>query len=116
VGPAALDSLRRSVELDPRFAPAWEELGWARYGLVSSSAGSPADNYRLAAEAADRRAEPGAFPAACDLPQGRGPVESGRAEEAYALLDARRPRMPEDLDLVFARAYVLTTPASWTRR
>jgi len=107
VGPVALDSLRRSVELDPRFAPAWEELGWARYGLVSSC-GESADNYRLAAEAADRALRLAPFRPRATCLKAAVLVESGRAEEAYALLDAAHQRMPDDLDLVFARAYVLT--------
>ncbi len=103
----ALASLRRSVEMEPRFAPAWEELAWAYYGHVTSC-GESRDNYDQALRAADH-----ALSLVPDRPRALGVkavilAETSRAEAAYELVTAAATKAPDNLDLMFARAYVLT--------
>ncbi len=107
VGPSALALLERSLALDPDFAPAWAELGWARYNLVSSC-GESGDNYDAALAAADRALA--LDPEAARALGLRAVVlaETGEAEEAYAGLSsadqgAHRARG----DVPFFRSYVL---------
>ncbi len=97
-GEAALELLRRSLEIDPNFAPAWELYGWAEYGL-SSSCSLDASHYQRALEAANR---------ALALQPGMGTaiglkasimVETGRIEEAYAVLREAEKRAPDSADL-----------------
>jgi non-specific serine/threonine protein kinase len=52
----ALDLYRRSVELDPRFAPAWAELG-RTYRIVAKFVGGPEDSYERAEDALQRALE-----------------------------------------------------------
>jgi DNA-binding winged helix-turn-helix (wHTH) protein/tetratricopeptide (TPR) repeat protein len=107
VGDAAIGLLERSLERDPRFAPAWEELGWARYNLVSSC-GESGENYALAAAAAGRALAlaPGWTRAAAL--EAVVLTETGRPEQAWRRLARARERAPNNLDLRFAEAYVLT--------
>jgi non-specific serine/threonine protein kinase len=54
--PRALDLYRRSVEIDPRFAPAWAELG-RTYRIIAKFVGGPEDSYERAEEALQRALE-----------------------------------------------------------
>jgi serine/threonine protein kinase/tetratricopeptide (TPR) repeat protein len=54
--PRALDLYRRSVEIDPRFAPAWAELG-RTYRVIAKFVGGPEDSYARAEEALQRALE-----------------------------------------------------------
>jgi tetratricopeptide (TPR) repeat protein len=107
LGPAGLEPLERSLELAPDFAPAWEELGWARYNLVSSC-GESGENYPRAAAAAEQalRLMPRRARATCL--QAVVLAETGQAERAYVVAHEAAERQPNDLDLVYAEAYVLT--------
>jgi len=107
VGPTALALLERSLALDPEFAPAWGELGWARYNSVSSC-GESGENYALALDAAARAL-------AWDPDWKRALalqivvwVETGEAERAYATLLAReRQAAPAGPEIPFFESYVL---------
>jgi DNA-binding winged helix-turn-helix (wHTH) protein/tetratricopeptide (TPR) repeat protein len=108
VGPTAIHLLERSLALDPEFAPAWGELGWARYNSVSSC-GESGDNYRLALQASERalRLDPH-WPRALGL-EAVVLVETGEAERAYArLLDSERTARRPGADLPFFKSYVLS--------
>ena len=103
-GPRAL--LERSLELDPRFAPAWAAYGLARYGLASSC-GEAGTHYAAAVAAFDR---------ALELAPGWGRAiglkaavltEMGRAEDGFALVREPAKRHGSD-DMQFAAAYALT--------
>ncbi len=107
VGPTAINLLERSLALDPDFAPAWGELGWARYNSVSSC-GESGDNYRLALEASARalRLDP-TWPRALGL-AAVVRAETGEAEAAYAaLLAEERRSAASPADLPFFESYVL---------
>lgn len=106
-GRAALALLDRSLELDPDFAPAWEEYGWARYNLVASC-GESGDNYGRALEAASRALALAPASARAASLRAAVLVETGRVEEAYAFLTAPGGPPPRDPELRFLRAYVLT--------
>lgn len=103
----ALGSLQQSVAIAPRFAPAWEEMAWAYYGLVTSC-GESRENYDRALQAADKAIAlvPGRPRATCL--KAVMLAETSRAEAAYELVAAAAARAPDNLDLAFARAYVLT--------
>jgi hypothetical protein len=106
VGPAALALLERSLALDATFAPAWTELGWARYNSVSSC-GETAENYRLALEACARGRElDPASPRALGL-EAVVRVETGEPEKAYAILLAAEPSAGARPDVPFFESYVL---------
>ena len=107
VGDAAIGLLERSLERDPGFAPAWEELGWARYNLVSSC-GESGENYALAAAAAGRALALAPGWARAAALEAVVLTETGRPEQAWRRLAAARRRAPSNLDLRFAEAYVLT--------
>lgn len=108
VGPAARPMLERAVALEPTFAPAWAELGWAHYNLVSSC-GESGRHYDAALENAQR-----ALALAPETPRAFGLeavvlVETGRAEEAYQFLtDAERAgRGGGAAHVPFFQSYVL---------
>jgi DNA-binding winged helix-turn-helix (wHTH) protein/tetratricopeptide (TPR) repeat protein len=106
VGPAALALLERSVALDPAFAPAWGELGWARYNSASSC-GESGDNYELALTAARRAlAQDPGWPRALGL-VAVVEVESGRAEDAFAGLLAAERGAAAGPDVPFFESYAL---------
>ncbi|MGE0640677.1 MAG: winged helix-turn-helix domain-containing protein [Thermoanaerobaculia bacterium] len=100
----AIADLERALALAPTFAEAWEQYGWAQYNLVSSCGESGA-SYADAIRAAERALElaPGSTQAlalkAAVL------VETGRAEEAWALA---APRTVESPQIAFLAAYAAT--------
>jgi tetratricopeptide (TPR) repeat protein len=105
-GEAALELLRRSLEIDDGYAPAWEALGWAEYGLAASCAGD-SSHYQNALRSADR-----ALAISPDWISAIGLkatvlVETGRAEDAYAVLTAAHGRVPGNVDLYSQLFYVL---------
>jgi DNA-binding winged helix-turn-helix (wHTH) protein len=106
VGRAPLMLLERSLELDPAYAPAWEEYGWARYNLVSSC-GEAGTNYGDALRAADRAL--GLRPRSAHALGLKAAVlvETGRAEDAYALLRSA-PDPDRGAETAFFEAYALT--------
>lgn len=105
-GDSILQLLDRSLALDAGFAPAWEAYGWAQYNLVSSCARG-GEFYRAALNAADQ-----ALAISPDRPQAVALkasvlVETGRIEDAYALLLASLERRPESSAVEYQMAYVL---------
>jgi tetratricopeptide (TPR) repeat protein/TolB-like protein len=102
----ALELLERSLEIDRRFAPAWEAYGWALYGL-SSSCGRGNDGYRKAIEAADH-----CLALAPEMSSAVGLkatvlVETGRVEDAYRLLKDVERRAPQSAEVQSFLFYVL---------
>lgn len=105
-GEAAVELLRRSLEIDDRFAPAWNAYAWALYRLASSCTGG-ASQYATALAAAER-----ALSLAPDLGsavalQARIMAETGRVAEAYALLRTAARNNPADADLNEAQFAIL---------
>jgi DNA-binding winged helix-turn-helix (wHTH) protein len=100
----AIDDLERALALAPTFAEAWEQLGWARYNLVSSCGESGAA-YTEALRAADRALE--LKPASGQALALKVAIlaETGRAAEGYELA---RPRAGESPRIAFLAAYALT--------
>lgn len=107
VGPVTLALLERSVARDPEFAPAWSEVGWAHYNLVSAC-GESGDHYDAALAAARhaRSLDPRST-RALGL-EAAALVESGQAESAYEALFAADPALAASApDVPFFRSYVL---------
>jgi DNA-binding winged helix-turn-helix (wHTH) protein/tetratricopeptide (TPR) repeat protein len=105
-GRAPLALLQRSLELDPSYTPAWEELGWAHYNLVSSC-GESGTHYSDALRAADRAlAQRPGSPHALGL-KAAVLTETGRVEDAYALV-AQGPAREQSAELAFFEGYALT--------
>jgi DNA-binding winged helix-turn-helix (wHTH) protein/tetratricopeptide (TPR) repeat protein/TolB-like protein len=102
---AALGIVKQSLEIDPVYAPAWLLLGWAHYNQVASC-GEDGAHYQAALDAARRAAE---------LEPGPGPlvlnavvlIETGRVEEAYALLQSEGRAFPASAEIAYARSYAL---------
>lgn len=105
-GEGAIELLRRSLELDSRFAPAWEAYGWAEYGR-SASCGAGPDGYRRALESAERSMKllPG-YASAIAL-KATVLTETGRTEEAWALVHQATRANPSSADLQSLSFYVL---------
>lgn len=106
-GEAAMELLRRSLERDPRFAPAWVAYAWAQYGVSSACTGG--SRYHQGALAAAERAlalSP-SFGSALAL-KSRIMTEKGKVEEAYALLRTASAREPSNVDLQSSLAAVLS--------
>lgn len=104
---AFVDLLRESVARDPQFAPAWEVLGWAEYGLVAYCAGE-ASHYADALAAAER---------ALALAPSWGPavllqmsvfVETGRWSEAWRAVAAAAGKGCDPATCAYARSFLLT--------
>lgn len=105
-GGAAEAMLERSVDLDPRFAPAWLYLGVSRYNQVWACGGDAA-GYAVALAAFDRAAE-----IAPDylLPRTNRIallVETGRVEEAWEAILVERRHRPDAPSLLNAELYAL---------
>lgn len=105
-GQKAMARLQSSLELDPEFAPAWDVLGWAHYNVVVFC-GAHASHYAQALESADRAL--GLVP---DLARSIALkatilIETGRGEDAYALLAEARRESPWRADIEFLAAYAL---------
>jgi DNA-binding winged helix-turn-helix (wHTH) protein/tetratricopeptide (TPR) repeat protein len=105
-GEASLELLRRSLELDPQFAPAWEAYGRAVYGMASSCTVSQR-GYDETLRAAGKALElaPG-YGAAIGL-KATVLVETGRVEDAYELLVDAEKSNPTSPDLQSFLTYVL---------
>ncbi|HEX9639415.1 MAG TPA: winged helix-turn-helix domain-containing protein [Acidobacteriota bacterium] len=106
-GETTLTLMRRSVELDPDFAPAWNGIGWAHYAL-SSLCGRERRHFEQALEAADRalRLAPNMM-VAVSL-KATVLAESGAVEQSYELLRDSYRRFPGDPDLQMLFFYTLT--------
>jgi DNA-binding winged helix-turn-helix (wHTH) protein/tetratricopeptide (TPR) repeat protein len=98
--------LRRSLDLDPDFAPAWEAYGWSQYGQASSCALNK-EGYTRALDAANEalRLVPG-YSSAIGL-KATVLAETGRIEEAYEVLKTAEGRDPGSPDLQSFLFYVL---------
>ncbi len=100
----AIADLERAIELAPTFAAAWEQLGWAKYNLVSSC-GESGSAYPQALRAADRALElaPGSTQAlALKIAV---LTETGEAEKAWELA---APRVGASAQIAFLAAYAAT--------
>jgi DNA-binding winged helix-turn-helix (wHTH) protein len=100
----AVADLERAIELAPAFAAAWEQLGWAKYNLVSSCGESGAA-YGEAIRAAERALE--LEPASTQALALEIAVltETGRPEEAWAIAERSAAASPQ---LVFLGGYAAT--------
>ncbi len=100
----AIFDLERAIELAPTFAEAWEQLGWAKYNLVSSCGESGAA-YAEALRAADRALE--LAPASTQALALKIAVltETGEAEKAWELA---APRLAASPQIAFLAAYAET--------
>jgi DNA-binding winged helix-turn-helix (wHTH) protein len=100
----AITDLERSIDLAPTFAEAWEQLGWAKYNLVSSCGESGAA-YAEALRAADRALE--LAPASTQALALKIAVltETGEAEKAWSLA---APRIAASPQIAFLAAYAAT--------
>ncbi len=106
-GEASVELLKRSIELDPNFAPAWETYALAEYGLASSC-GEDADHYQVALQALNRARRLSPASAHAVALTATVNAELGRTHEAYkVLLDAPRS-IAATPDIQFATAYVLS--------
>ena len=105
-GEAAIELLRRSLEIDDRFAPAWDAYAWALYRLSAvCTAGSR--HHRAALEAADRALALAPTMASAIVLKARVMIETGRIEEAYKVVRAALRKDPANADLQRARAAIL---------
>jgi len=100
----AIADLERAIELAPTFAEAWEQLGWAKYNLVSSC-GESGTAYPEALRAADRALE--LAPASTQALALKIAVltETGEAEKAWELA---APRIGASPQIAFLAAYAAT--------
>lgn len=100
----AVADLERAIELAPSFTAAWEQLGWAKYNLVSSC-GESGSAYGEAIRAAERALE--LEPASTQALALEIAVltETGRAEEASAIADVHAADSPQ---LTFLAGYAAT--------
>lgn len=100
----AITDLERAIELAPTFAAAWEQLGWAKYNLVSSC-GESGSAYPEALRAADRALE--LTPASTQALALKIAVltETGEAEKAWELAV---PRLGASPQIAFLAAYAAT--------
>ncbi|MEO7795583.1 MAG: winged helix-turn-helix domain-containing protein [Thermoanaerobaculia bacterium] len=100
----AIADLERAIELAPTFAEAWEQLGWAKYNLVSSC-GESGSAYPEALRAADRALE--LAPASTQALALKIAVltETGEAEKAWELA---APRIGASAQIAFLAAYAAT--------
>ena len=100
----AIADLDRALELAPTFAEAWEQLGWAKYNLVSSC-GESGTAYAEALRAAERALE--LVPASTQALALKVAVltETGEAERA---LELAAPRVRDSPQLAFLAAYAAT--------
>jgi DNA-binding winged helix-turn-helix (wHTH) protein/tetratricopeptide (TPR) repeat protein/TolB-like protein len=105
-GEASVELLKRSIELDPNFAPAWETYALAEYGLASSC-GEDSNHYKTALTALERarRLAPGSASAVALTATVN--AEMGRLEDAYAVLHSASNDLASSADVHFAAAYVL---------
>ena len=99
--------LRDSLARDPQFAPAWEVLGWAEYGLVAYCAGE-ATHYADALAAAEHALAiaPSWSPAL--LLQMSVLVETGRWPEAWRAVTTAAATGHDPATISFARSFLLT--------
>ncbi len=110
-GEAAVELLRRSLEIDPQFAPAWDAYGWA-HDRLASRCGGGAQHYKSALEGAENalRLAPG-IGSAIAL-RARVMMTGGKPEEALRVLREATRRQPADPDLQFAYLSVLAQAGS----
>ncbi len=101
----AIAVLEHVVEVDPTYAPAWEQLGVRRYFDADYSDGGEAMLWR--SDAAMERAlelDPNRFMAARQLIANR--VERGELGKAYQAAQTLVKRRPESAEAHFAMSYV----------
>lgn len=105
-GEAAIELLRRSLEIDDRFAPAWNAYAWALYRLAGACT-EGSRHHRRTLEAADRALALSPSMGSALTLKARVMAETGRVDEAYRLVrDALRDD-PENIDLHRAHAALL---------
>ncbi len=100
----AIADLERAIELAPTFAAAWEQLGWAKYNLVSSCGESGAA-YAEALRAADRALELSPTSTQALALKIAVLTETGEAEKAWELA---APRIGASPQIAFLAAYAAT--------
>lgn len=97
-GETAIELLRRSIEIDRDFAPAWEAYGWSHYSLISTCGADP-KHYSEALRAADRALVLAPLRISAIGLKTTVLVETGRIEEAYEILRNAKARHPGSADL-----------------
>jgi tetratricopeptide (TPR) repeat protein len=105
-GEAAIELLRRSLEIDDRFAPAWDAYGWALYRLSAVCTGG-SQYHRAAQEAADRALALDSSTASAIVLKARIMMETGRLEEAYRLVQQGLRNDSANADLHRAHVAIL---------
>jgi len=105
-GEAAIELLRRSIELDPNYAPAWDAYGWAHYRL-SSACGGGSRHYAEALSGAQRALKLAPGIGSAVALQARVLMERGKLGEALDILRAALRKQPDDADLQFSLASAL---------
>jgi DNA-binding winged helix-turn-helix (wHTH) protein/tetratricopeptide (TPR) repeat protein len=105
-GEAAIELLRRSIELDPNYAPAWDAYGWAHYRL-SSACGGGSRHYAEALDGARRALKLAPGIGSAVALQARVLMESGKLAEALRIVNAALRNHPDDADLQFSLASAL---------
>jgi tetratricopeptide (TPR) repeat protein len=105
-GEAAVELLRRSLEIDDRFAPAWNAYAWALYHL-SSACTEGSRHHALALDAADRALALAPSMASALTLKARVMAETGRVDEAYALIRDALRKDPANIDLHHAHFVLL---------
>lgn len=99
--------LRESVARDPQFAPAWEVLGWAEYGLVAYCAGE-SSHYADALAAAEHALDLAPSWAPAVLLQMSVLVETGHWVEAWRAVAAAAESGNDPATFAYARSFLLT--------
>lgn len=105
-GEAAIELLRRSIELDPNYAPAWDAYGWAHYRL-SSACGGGSRHYAEALGGSRRALTLAPAIGSAVALQARVLMESGKLGEALRVVRAALRTQPDDADLLFSLASAL---------
>lgn len=105
-GEAAIELLRRSLEIDPKFAPAWEAYGWAEYALCSSCT-QDASHYDNALKAAERALQLAPSMPGAQALETAVLVAKGRIEQAHHILRGAIEKSPDNADLEALMSYVL---------
>ena len=105
-GEAAVELLRRSLEIDDRFAPAWDAYAWALYRL-SAACTDGSRHHRDALAAADRALALAPWMGSAVTLKAQVMAETGRVEAAYELIRTALRKDPGNVDLHRAHFAIL---------
>ena len=105
-GEAAIELLRRSLEIDDRFAPAWDAYAWSLYRLSSSCTEGSRHHETLLA-AAERALHLAPYLGSTLNLKARVLTETGRIEAAHALVRDGLAHDPANIELHRAQAMIL---------